>query len=461
MLGELLSPEIQDLIKARDFGSLRSALSELLPSEVADVLQTLEAGAEAIVFRVLPRDRAAAVFELLPLSLQESLLRALGTAQVAGVLNAMSPDDRTALLEELPAEVVQRLLELLTPSERKIAQTLLGYPEQSIGRLMTPEYAAIRPSWTVGEVFEHLRKVGADKETLNMIYVIDDDGRLIDDIPLRRLVLADPESAVAQLMDYRYACLQAQEDQEVAIGEFKKHDYSTLPVVDSDGKLVGIITADDVLDVAEEEETEDMQKMAAVSTLEAPYLEVGLWTMVRKRGLWLSVLFLGELLTAAAMGRFEAHLAQVVTLAVFLPLIISSGGNSGSQAATLVIRAMALGEVTLKDWGRTLRRELSCGLLLGVLLGALGLLRVTIWQVAGWKDFAGHYVLITITVAGTLLAIVALGALLGSMLPFVLRLLRLDPATVSAPLVATLVDVSGVLIYFGIASAIMHAAITQ
>lgn len=456
MLGELLLPEIQELIQARDFGALRKALGDLPLPEIVDVFSDLPPADVAVVFRILPRSLAADIFEHLPLETQEQMLRALGDEQVAAVLNEMSPDDRTALLEELPAEAVQRLLGLLTPTERRIAQTLLGYPSESIGRLMTPDYVSIRQDWPMSRVLEHLRRVGRDMETLNILYVVDDRGMLLDDILLREVVIADPDRKVADLMDHHVASLKVADDQEVAIGEFKKHDRSTLPVIDSSGRLVGIVTVDDVLDLAEEEETEDVQKMAAVERLDAPYLDVHLLTMVRKRGLWLAVLFLGELLTASAMAHYEHDLAKALVLMVFVPLIISSGGNSGSQASTLVIRAMAVGEVSLRDTWRVFRREVAGGLLLGGILGVLGLVRVSVWQWMGWNDFTAFYPWVGLTVAVSLVGVVMLGTLAGSMLPMLLRWLRLDPATISAPFVATLVDVSGLIIYFTVASILLR-----
>ncbi len=387
MLGELLRPEIEELIERRDFTGMRQALSELVTAELADLFADLPPEDVAIVFRILPRERAADVFACLPMDRQESLLHAMGQEQVAAVLNDMAPDDRTALLEEVPSAFAQRLLGLLTPNERRIAVNLLGYPEDSVGRRMTPDYVAIRDTWTVAEMFTHLRSVGREKETLNILYVVDDRGLLIDDILLRQIVLADPAARVADLMDGNFVALRAADDQEEAVRAFKKHDRTALPVVDSTGTLVGIVTVDDVLDVAEEEETEDVQKMGAVQALEAPYLDVRLRTMVRKRASWLLVLFLGELLTATAVGHYESEIAAAVVLAVFMPLIISSGGNSGSQAATLVIRAMAIGEINLRHWWVVMRREFMAGLMLGGILGLVALVRVIVRPPA--PDLAG------------------------------------------------------------------------
>lgn len=456
MLGALLLPEIEEMIERRDFVALRESLADFSPPDLADLFHELPPDHVAVTFRILPQAQAAALFSYLPVERQESLLRSLGQDQVAGVLNDMPPDDRTALLQELPGEAAQKLIGLLSPSERKVAVTLLGYPEDSIGRRMTPEYVTIRKEWTVAQVFAHLRQVGRDKETLHNLYIVDERGRLTDDVRLRTLVIADPNAIVADLLDGQYICLRAHDDQEEAVRAFKKYDRSSLPVVDSQDTLVGIITVDDVLDVAEREETEDIQKMAAMEALDAPYMATDFLTMVKKRGIWLSALFLGEMLTASAMSHFEGEIARAVVLSLFIPLIISSGGNSGSQAATLIIRAMALREVALGDWWKVMRRELGSGLILGGWLGFIGLARIHIWQWCGWASYTDHYHLVAVTVALSLVGVVVWGTLIGGLLPMLLRRLRLDPATISAPFVATLVDVCGLVIYFTVAAVVLR-----
>ncbi len=457
MLGELLLPEIEELIEARNFAALREALVDLPAADIADIFADLPPERVAVIFRILPREKATDVFEYLPVEAQEAALRALGKEQVAAVLNEMDPDDRTALLEEIPGEAAQRLINMLSPDERRVAVRLLGYPEESIGRRMTPDYVAIRQDWTISHVFSHLRLVGKDKETLNVVFVTDERGHLIDDIRLREIVLADPNDTVADLMDGHYAFLRANDDQEEAVRAFKKYDRSALPVVDSSNTLVGIVTIDDVLDVAEREETEDVQKMAAVAVLEAPYLDTSFMTMVKKRAGWLLVLFVGELFTATAVGYFEHEIAAAVFLAVFMPLIISSGGNSGSQASSLVIRAMAVGEVTLKDWMRVLRRELASGLMLGCILGVVAFGRVMVRPPKMEPPVVVSKVVqldtallakIGVAVGTSVVGVVLWGTLAGSMLPFLLRRLGFDPASSSAPFVATLVDVTGIVIYF-------------
>jgi magnesium transporter len=451
MFGKLIGPEIEEMIANREFIALRKAILSLDPSSVAELMEDLPPQDVGVVFRILPRGLAADIFEYLPLENQEELLRSLGREHVTAVLNEMDPDARTALLEELPGTVTQRLLALLSPEERRVATQLLGYPEESIGRRMTPDYVALRDSWTVAQVLEHIRKVGHDRETLNVLYVVDERGRLIDDIRLREVILADPAAPLSSIMDRQFSALRVDQDQEEAVREFQRLDRVALPVVDSAGMLVGMVTVDDVMDVAEEEVTEDMQKMAAVEALDAPYLEVGFFTMVRKRVIWLSVLFLGQMRTATAMGYFEDEISQAIVLALFIPLIISSGGNSGAQPATLVIRAMAIRELHMRDWWRVLVREAGSGFTLGCLLGLIALLRIGLWP---WREevYGEHYFMVAITVAVSLIGVVMYGTLVGSMLPMVLRRLGLDPAVSSAPFVATLVDVTGIVIYFTIAA---------
>jgi magnesium transporter len=314
-----------------------------------------------LVFRSLPRAQASDVFAYLEYSKQDELARNLTNGDARNILADLTPDDRTALLEELPAEVTQRLLTLLSPEDLREARTLLGYPEESVGRLMTPDHVAIRADWAIQEALEHIRKMGTDAETVDLIFVIDDKWKLIDDLRLRLILLADPAATVESIMDRNFIALQANDDREEAVRIMKEYDRLALPVVDSAGFLLGLVTIDDVLDVAEEEATEDIQKMGGMEALDAPYMGTPFLRMVRKRGGWLSILFLGEMLTATAMGYFQAEIAAAVVLALFIPLIISSGGNSGAQAATLIIRSMALQEVRLRDWWRVMRRELAAG----------------------------------------------------------------------------------------------------
>lgn len=456
--GRVFVPEIQELIQKRDFKALREAMVELLPADVADALALLNPDERAVVFRVVPASLAADIFEYLEIDEQETLLRSLGQTQVTAILNEMAPDDRTALLEELPGTVTRQLINLLTPEERRIATMLLGYREDSIGRLMTPDYVAIREEWTVGQVLDHLRRYGRDSETINILYVVDARGTLLDDIRLREVILAPPDKKVADLMDRNFTTLNVNDDQEIAVEAFNHYDRVALPVVDTRGILVGIITVDDVMDVAAEEATEDIHKLGGLQALDEPYLDTGLLAMVRKRAVWLCVLFLGEMLTVNALSHFAIHIEKAVILTLFIPLITSSGGNSGSQATTLIIRAMALGEVGIGDWWRIIRREVLSGLCLGGVLGSLGFLRILLGsQISG--QYGPHALLVGLTIAMALTGVVLWGTLSGSMLPILLRRIGLDPAVSSAPLVATMVDVVGISIYFGCAIFILRGTL--
>ncbi len=449
---------LDDLIEARDFTGLRELTKNWRPGDLADVMEPLPAEKEAVVFRLLPREQAAGVFTYLPRERQRELLKALGDSDVADLFNAMSPDDRTELLEELPARATQQLLNSLSPEERRVASELLGYPEHSVGRLMTPDFVRVRRDWTVHHALEHIRHYGKDSETLSMIYVIDPDGKLVDDLRLRQLLLTTPDSHISDLMDNRFIALKATDDQETALAAFRDSDLNALPVTDTDGILLGIVTVDDILDVAEEEATEDIQKIGGSEALDEPYMKIAIPKMVRKRASWLVILFLSEMLTATAMGRFENEIAKAVILSIFVPLVISSGGNSGSQASTLIIRAMAVGQVHLRDWWRVMRREILSGLSLGAILGVIGFIRISTWALV-FHAYGPHWVLIALTVGLALVGIVLWGSLAGSMLPFILRRVGVDPATSSAPFVATLVDVSGLIIYFTVAGIILRGTL--
>lgn len=455
---EVEQPDLESLIRAREFAALRRRLLEQTPTELAELISELETEEQVIVFRLLRREMAADVFEYLELEQQEQLLKAMAERDVARLLNDMSPDDRTELLEELPAAVTLQLLAMLTPEERTVAVSLLGYPEGSIGRLMTPDYVRVREEWTTERALDHIRRHGRDSETLSMIYVVDERGVLIDDIRIREFLLAPLDKKISDLMDHRFVALKATDDQETAVAVFKREDRNALPVTDSTGVLIGIVTMDDVLDVAEEEATEDIHKLGGLEALEEPYMQAAFTSMIRKRAGWLIVLFLGEMFTATAMGFFEDEIAKAVVLALFVPLIISSGGNSGSQAATLVIRAMAIGEVGLGDWWRVMRREILSGLALGSILGIIGFLRIEIWSRFS-PIYGPHATLVALTVSFTLVGIVLWGTLAGSMLPFVLRRLGFDPATSSAPFIATLVDVTGLVIYFTFAALLLRGTL--
>jgi magnesium transporter len=350
--------------------------------------------------------------------------------------------------------VVRELIKLLNPEERKITLSLLGYPENSVGRLMTPDYVYVYETNSVQQVLEIIRRVGKNSETIDVIYVINDKGELMDDIRIREFILADPHRKVRELMDGRVISLNAYADQEEANEAFKMNNRVALPVVSNSNKLLGIVTIDDILWVANEEFTEDIQKIGGTEALEQPYLEISLLQLFKKRVVWLIVLFIGELITISAMHQFEDEIAKVVILATFIPLIISSGGNSGSQAATLIIQAMALREISIADWWSIMRREIFSGLLLGLTLCILGFSVITIWHMVS-NTFGQYYLSVAFTVGLSLTGVVLWGTLVGSMLPLILKKLGADPAASSTPFVATLVDVTGLIIYFSVALLIL------
>src|SRR5438132_12317191 len=451
MVGALLAPEIKSLIDARDFNALRELFKEWPPADVADVILDLPEDEQVIIFRVLPSALAADVFEYIGIEEQQKLLRGMAHEQVVGILNEMSPDDRTALLEELPSAAARQLIKLLTPEERQVAQSLLGYPEGSVGRLMTPDFIAIHEDWTVKDVLDHVREFGHDSETLNIIYVVDERGKLIDDLRMREFLLRPLDARVSNFRDHTFTALKVNDSQEEALNSFRKYDRIALPVIDSAGVLVGIVTSDDMLDVAEEQATEAIQKIGGMEALDEPYTTIPLLRMVKKRATWLIILFLGEMLTATAMQGYNGEIEKAAILAMFLPLIISSGGNSGSQATTLVIRAMALGELRLRDWFRVVRKELLSGLSLGLILGGIGFFRIALWQYLHIFDYGKYHWLVGLTVGAALIGVVLWGTISGAMLPFLLRRCGLDPATSSAPFVPTLADVTGSVFYFNVA----------
>ncbi len=453
-----IKQEITALIDRHDFAKLKKFLEPWQPMDLAPIIADLPVGELAALFRVSPRELAAATFTYMPAESQKKMLYVLTQDQVAALLNALPPDDRTAFLHKLPLDLAMQLLAMLSPGERQVAQSLLAYPEHSVGRMMTLDFVAVRPEWTVRESLDYIREHGYDRETLNIIFVVDEDGHLLDDIRVRRLLLSPLDRPVRELLDGNFTMLSPVDDREKALEIFRKFDRVALPVTDEYRKLIGIVTVDDMLDVASAEATEDIQKLGGSEALDEPYTTIALHKMVKKRASWLVVLFLGELLTATAMSFFEGEIQKAVVLALFVPLVISSGGNAGSQAATLVIRALALGEFRLGDWWRVMRRELAAGLALGLILGTIGFLRIALW--AQFSHIYGdHWPLVAVTVGVSLVGVVLWGSLMGSMLPLILKRLGFDPATSSAPFVATLVDVTGLIIYFSVAYAFMHGVL--
>lgn len=456
---ELLLPEVRELVEQRAWSDLRAALHHVPPADVAEIFASLPHGEAALAFRFLQRDDAGEVFSYLTQEFQERLIRELGADDAVRVIDAMEPDDRVRLLDELPGEVCQRIVASLPPETRRVTQVILGYPSGSVGRIMTPDYVRVRPEWTAGQAMDHVRKHGRDAETINMLYVVDAHGKLIDDLRLRLVLLADPSVLISELMNESFYTLRADDPQELAVQMMRRYDRMALPVVDSRGVLVGIVTHDDVADIAEQEATEDIQKLGGVEALEQGYIQTGNVEMFRKRGVWLSVLFVGQTITILVLGSFQDQIDKAVILSIFMPLVMSCGGNSGSQAATLVTRALALGEVGPKDWLRIARKEFISAAMLATTLGFMGFICVGFFTRVLDRPHTEFPIQIGLTVALAIAAVVLWGATLGSLLPLVLRRLKLDPATASTPMVATLMDASGTLIYLGIAIALLTGSL--
>jgi len=445
-----LQEQFEEVIERDNKLEIHDFLNNQNISEVCDLINDYDEYGVQIIAS-LSTNRAASTFKILDVPMQKRIIKGLPPLKTAELLNALPADDRTSFLEELPVEAVRELIKMLEPEERRITLALLGYPEGSVGRLMTPDYLAVNQEWTISEVLNYIRKFGKDVETLDVIYVVNEQGKLIDDVRIREFLLSPPDRKVEELVDGRFITLHVLDDQENANQVFKMNNRVALPVVNDNDILMGIVTIDDVLWVANEEFSEDMQKMGGTEALDEPYLEMPILKLFKKRVVWLIVLFIGEMLTATAMGYYENEIAKAVVLALFVPLIISSGGNSGSQASTLIIQAMAVGEITLADWWRVMRREIVSGLLLGSVLGIIGFSRIVIWNRFFPELYGEHYVFIAAAVGFSLVGVVLLGTLTGSMLPILLKKLGADPAVSSAPFVATLVDVTGVVIYFSCA----------
>ncbi|WP_207496588.1 magnesium transporter [Aridibaculum aurantiacum] len=446
---QTIQEQFEQVIATEDKLAIRDFLNNQNIADVADLVMENEDYAAQIIAN-LSIHRAASTFKILDFHTQKTIVANLPSFKTAELLNELQADDRTDFLEDLPKEVLRDLIKLLEPEERLITLSLLGYPEDSVGRLMNPDYVFVFEHNTVEEVFQIIRKHAKNSETIDVIYVINDHGQLIDDLRIKEFILAAPDKKVQELMDERVISLNVNDDQEYANQVFRMNNRVALPVVDDNNVLLGIITIDDILWVASEEFSEDMQKMGGTEALDEPYLEMPILRLFRKRVGWMVILFIGEMLTASVMTHFEDEIAKAVILALFVPLIISSGGNSGSQASTLIIQAMAVGEITVADWWRILRREIISGLLIGSVLGLLGLMRVLVWQ--QFTDIYGeHYIFIGLTVGVSLMGVVLWGTLSGSMLPLLLKRVGFDPAVSSAPFVATLVDVTGLIIYFSVA----------
>ncbi|MDD4741814.1 MAG: magnesium transporter [Bacteroidales bacterium] len=432
-----------ELIRDKRWIELKNSLNEYDSIQLTQLIEESSENDQIILFRLLNRSQAKEVFQLLSYENQEQIIEGLAqnSQELSDLLNDLEPDDRTAFFEELPGQVTQQLIQCLSPEERTIAIQLLGYPEDSIGRLMTPEYVAIKPQNTVGQTFEHIRKFGRDSETLNVIYIVDNDWKLVDDIRIKELLLASPQQKIEELMDRRFIALNAMDDQESAIKTFRDYDRVALPVINAEGTLIGIVSVDDMMDVVEEESTEDFHKFGSFQSAIANPLTERIGALYKNRIVWLVALVFMNVFSGAILSSFEHVIQTVVSLVFFLPLLIDSGGNAGSQSATLMIRSLAIGDVKVGDWYRLIGKEILVALLLGVTMA------IAVAVVASFR--APEIILV---VAITMVLTVLNGSLIGLLLPFAFTKLKLDPATASAPLITSIADISGVVIYFSVAS---------
>ena len=454
--------EISKKIIKGDFSSLinfGNGNKNVHPTEVAKMLGAVPSDKALDAFRSLPTITQIKVFTYTDILLQRKIVKNLTKTRASYILNELSSDDRIAFYSSLKGVERSTCLELLNEKNKDAVHDILGYPENSVARLINTQFATINTDITIGQASEHLRKNHKDTETANVIYVTDNEGKLIDDIPVRRFVLNEPTKKITEILDGSCISLKLTDTKEDAVAKFKEYDRTVLPVTNEENILLGVLTVDDVLDAAEQRDTKEIQNFGGVVGLDYPYVKTGFFALIKKRATWLIVLFVGEMLTATAMGYFDAEISKAVVLALFVPLIISSGGNSGSQAATLIIRAMALKELTVKDWWFVMRREILSGLTLGFILGTIGFIRIEIWQNLHLYNYGPNYFLLALTIFFSLIGIVMWGTLSGSMIPIVLKRCKLDPATSSAPLVATLVDVTGLVIYFTIAAILLKGTI--
>ena len=453
-----LSEVFLETLSKNDAHLLRELLDEQNISDVVELVNEFPEH-EATIIDHMTVHRAVSVFKILDINQQKDIIKELPARKTAKILNELPPDDRTDFLEELPKAAIRDLIKLLDPEERKITLSLLGYPEDSVGRLMTPDYVYVYPHYTVTQVLDNIRRYGKNSETIDVIYIIDELGGLVDDIRIRDLLLAKPDDIIKDIIDGRFVALNVYDDQEHASQVFKMNNRTAIPVVDDNDVLLGIVTIDDILWVTNEEFSEDMQKMGGTEALNEPYLDISIFKLFKKRITWLVILFFGEMFTATAMGYFEGEIKKVTLLALFVPLILSSGGNSGSQASTLIIQAMSIGEITISNWWKILRREITSGLLLGAVLGIIGFFRVMVWHSIAPGLYGEHWVLIAFTIGITLIGVVLWGTIMGSMLPILLKRLGADPAASSAPFVATLVDVTALVIYFSVALLVLRGTL--
>lgn len=450
---------LETLLSIGNPQELQQALQNYTIYELVDLITNCPSEEDQLrLFSALPSLQAVQTFENLHLNIQKQLLLSLPPQQLSSLLDELSPDDRTTLLEALPSEMTSNLIKYLSPTERRVTLKLLGYPKGSVGRIMTLDYIAVKLDWTISKALDFIRKYGKSSETIDVIYVIDDKDMLIDDIRIGALLLANPEAKIKDLSDQKFISLCVYDKQEQAVNVFRKYNRLALPVIDREGILLGIVTIDDILHVASAEDTQDIQMIGGLEALDEPYMETPFFKLMQKRAGWLVILFLGEMLTASALGFYEDEISRAVVLALFLPLIISSGGNSGSQTSTLIIRAIALREIGPKDWLRVMKREIFAGLFLGCVLGVIGFLRISLWASVS-NIYGPHWMLVALTIFCSLIGVVLWGTITGAMMPLILRACKIDPATSSTPFIATLVDVTGIIIYFNIAFFILKGVL--
>jgi magnesium transporter len=460
----LSAPELAQHIRHHltvDPSGIAEHLAALPDADVADVLNDLRTAEAAAVIELLPEPRRVRVLAQPTLRRRSLIVEDLGPKTAAAILNRLPADQRTDIVRHMNPHACTRLLPTLDAKARAEVEQLLQYPDRSAGGIMTTEFVRLEPDMTVTQALDRIRQVARDRDTVYACYVLDAAGKLLGAVSLRDLVVAEPSKPVADVMRRNPVFVNARDDRVEAARKIGKYNLLAVPVLEADGRVVGFVTVDDVIDVLVEEQTDDVLRMAAIEpgALDEPYMATPLPRLVRKRATWLVILFLGEMLTATAMGYFEGEIERATVLAMFIPLIISSGGNSGSQATSLIIRALALQEVKLRDWWQVIRRELYSGLALGMILGVIGMLRITLWSMIWPTMYTVYWPLVGLTVGLSLLGIVLWGTIAGSMLPFILKRLGMDPATSSAPFVATLVDVTGLVIYFSVAFVVLRGTL--
>jgi len=447
MVDQKIILDIEKFINDKEWESIKVVWTGMRPEDIADQLKYLHQKNIVIAFRLISKEKAAEVFSELDPMQQEFILTHIVDKHIIELLEELPPDDRTSVFEELPGQLTQKLLNLLSPEERKEAMGLLGYPENSVGRIMTPDYVVIKPDWSVEKAIQRIKKVGEDAETINMIYVEDNTLKLIDNIPIRRFLLADAQDMVNDIMDRDFICIHAVDDQEEAYKTIKKYDLNVLPVIDNEGVLVGIVTVDDILDVMEEETNEDFQKSSAIVPVEGKYYSASALTLYKKRIGWLMILLVTDFFSSSIIAHFQNAIQAVIALAFFIPILIDSGGNIAAQSSTLIIRALATGSLSVKKWFTVMKKELLVGLMIGLTLAIILYVRGFFWR--GGSS-------VGMVVAISMFAITIWSNLLGSLLPIVLTKFKLDPAVISSPLLTTVVDSTGLIIYFSLAEFVFH-----